>query len=240
MDQLTVSMFGAFQAARGGTPLAHFRSARVQGLLVYLALTQPNAQSRDVLAALFWPDEPEAVAKQNLRQSLYQLRQVLGDSDVHPQPQLLVTRSTVRWNPASDHALDVAAFLAHLDGDQLEPAVALYRGELLPGFSCDSQPFDAWLSQERERLHRLALDALFELTAQQLARADYHQAQRLACRDGGLLHPVPLSVLHSAAVNDTLAGIDDCAILWLYPSVLVLLVSSRAAPILLPVPLLPR
>jgi len=78
--------------------------------------------------------------------------------------------------------LDVTAFWAYLEAEQYEQAIALYRGELLPGFSCDSAPFDAWLREEREHLHRLALDALFALTAQHLARAEYQRAQRLAER----------------------------------------------------------
>ncbi|MGH2536121.1 MAG: BTAD domain-containing putative transcriptional regulator, partial [Candidatus Promineifilaceae bacterium] len=180
MGYLTLSFFGAFQAALGDKPLIHFRSIKVQGLLVYLALTRQQAHAREVLAALFWPDEPEAVATRNLRQSLFRLRRVLGEGDSPKPPYLLVTRSTVQFNAASDYTLDATAFLAHLEHNQLEAAIALYQGELLPGFTCDSLPFEAWLRQERERLHRLALDALFELTNQGLARADYHKAQDLA------------------------------------------------------------
>ncbi|MCB0025732.1 MAG: bacterial transcriptional activator domain-containing protein, partial [Caldilinea sp.] len=67
-----------------------------------------------------------------------------------------------------------------MEARQLEQAVALYRGDLLPGFTCDSLPFDEWLRQEREPLHRLALDALFELTTDGLTHGDHHKAQRLA------------------------------------------------------------
>lgn len=182
MDQLRLSLFGAFQVTLGDKPLTNFRSVKVQGLLAYLALTKQQPHARDVLATLFWPDEPEAIARKNLRQSLYQLRQVLGDADSPAEPYLLVTRATVQFNAASDYALDVAHFLENLDKGQPEPAVNLYQGELLAGFSCDSLPFDEWLRQERERLHRLALDALFELTARSLAQADYPAAQRLARR----------------------------------------------------------
>lgn len=180
MGYLTLSFFGAFQAALGDKPLVHFRSAKVQGFLVYLALTHQQAHARQVLATLFWPDEPEAVAKRNLRQSLFRLRRVLGDANPQKPPYLLVTRSTVQFNAASDYTLDVTAFLAHLEHRQLEPAIALYQGELLPGFTCDSLPFEEWLRQEQQRLHRLALDALFELTNQSLARAEYQKAQSLA------------------------------------------------------------
>jgi DNA-binding SARP family transcriptional activator len=180
MGYLRLSFFGAFQATLGDKPLIRFRSVKVQGLLVYLVLTHQQAHARQVLAALFWPDEPETVAKQNLRQSLFRLRWVLGDVNSQKPPYLLVTPSTVQFNAASDYTLDVTAFLAHLEHNQLEPAIALYQGELLPGFTCDSLHFEEWLRQEHERLHRLALDALFELTNQSLARTDYQKAQSLA------------------------------------------------------------
>jgi DNA-binding SARP family transcriptional activator len=80
MDHLTLSFFGAFQATLGDKPLTNFRSAKVQGLLIYLVLTRQQAHARDVLATLFWPDEAEAIAKQNLRQSLHRLRQIVGDT----------------------------------------------------------------------------------------------------------------------------------------------------------------
>jgi DNA-binding SARP family transcriptional activator len=136
MHHLTLSFFGAFRATLGDKSLTNFRSVRAQGLLAYLALTNEQPQARDVLAALFWPDEPEDVAKQNLRQSLYQLRQVLGEADSQDEPHLLVTRSTVQFNPASPHSLDVTAFLTCLETRELEQAVALYRGDLLTGFAC--------------------------------------------------------------------------------------------------------
>jgi len=98
------------------------------------------------------------------------------------EPYLLVTHATAQFNPASDHWVDVTSFRAQLETEQHEQVIALYRGELLPGFSCDSQPFDEWLRGEREALHRLALDALYALTAQHLTRADYQTAQRLAQR----------------------------------------------------------
>ena len=182
MGNLSLTFLGLFQSTLDGKPLSAFRSARVQGLLVYLALTKQQPQAREVLATLFWPDEPETVAKKNLRQSLYQLRQVLGETAPQKEPYLLVTRSTIQFNAASDHSLDVADYLNALENDQLEQAVNLYLGDLLPGFTCDSLPFEEWLRVERERLHRLAMDALFELTSRSLARADYRNTQSLAQR----------------------------------------------------------
>lgn len=188
MDHLTLAFFGVFQATLGSKPLENFRSAKVQGLLIYLSLTPRQTHARDVLAALFWPDAPEAVAKQNLRQSLFRLRTVLGEGDADKeslqqaqgQPYLLVSRATVQFNPDSHFSLDVADFLAALAAGALETAVSHYQGELLPSFSCDSLPFDDWLRQERERLHRLAIDTLYQLTTHSLSHADFQKAQRFA------------------------------------------------------------
>jgi predicted ATPase len=52
--------------------------------------------------------------------------------------------------------------------------------DLLPSFSCDSLPFDDRLRQERERLHRQALDALHRLTTHSLNQADFQKAQQFA------------------------------------------------------------
>jgi hypothetical protein len=59
-----------YPAARGQTT--------AWGQLIYLALTTQQAHRRELLATLFWPDDPETVAQRNLRQSLYRLRLLLG------------------------------------------------------------------------------------------------------------------------------------------------------------------
>ncbi len=182
MAHLALSFLGTFAVLLGDQPLVNFRSAKVQGLLIYLVRAQRQPQGRDALAALFWPDEPEATAKHNLRQSLYRLRGLLGDEDGQQRPFLLITRATAQFNPDSDHSLDEADFLAALQRGDFATAIARYQGDLVPGFSCDSLPLDDWLRSERERLHGLALDALFELTALSLTRGDFQNAQRLARR----------------------------------------------------------
>ena len=182
MRQLSLDFLGSFRVRLDDRPITSFRSAKVQGLLAYLALNSQQPHSREVLAALLWPDEPDAVARQNLRQSLYQLRQVLDDTDSKDKVYLSVTRSTAQFSPASNHTLDVSAFLDNLEDDDLEQAARLYRGDLLSGFGCDSVPFEEWLSHEREHLHRLALDTLSELTNRSAARGDYRHAEEFARR----------------------------------------------------------
>ncbi len=154
-------------------------------MLAYLALEASRAHARDALAALFWPDDSEQAAKQNLRQALYQLRQLLGESS-HAESEatsfLHVTRDTVQFNRASDYTLDVATFLDHLERQRLEDAVQVYNDDLLVGLNSDSEPFEEWLALTRESLHLRALDALDQLTCQALERADFTHAQRYARR----------------------------------------------------------
>ncbi|MAT99151.1 MAG: hypothetical protein CL608_18550 [Anaerolineaceae bacterium] len=166
----------------GDDPITKFRSANVQGLLVYLVVQPGHAFSRDVLATLFWPDEPDSTAKTNFRQTLYQLRKLLESDADATRPFFTVTRQTVQFNPDSDHDCDVTSFLQALKVGDLATAVTLYQGELLPGFACDSLDFEDWLRRERQRLHGLALDALQQRTDWLLGSGSLAEAKALARR----------------------------------------------------------
>jgi len=180
MTRLNMSFFGTFQAALDQQPITHFRSSNNQGLLVYLALQNDKPVSREVLTTLFWPDESDKTARNNLRQSLYRLRNLLGDGKETSQPYLLVTRQTMQFNPDSDFALDVQQFLQAVDDGNLETAVSHYHGDLLPGFTCDSLEFEAWLRQERETLHHLALETMVEAARDCLRDGRLDEAKTVA------------------------------------------------------------
>lgn len=87
-------------------------------------------------------------------------------------------RDAVRVHGAP-HRRETCAFcLGHL-----EQAIALYRGSFLEGFFVDeSVLFEDWTLLLRERLHRLALDALYDLAACHERRRDYDRARRYARR----------------------------------------------------------
>jgi hypothetical protein len=112
----------------------------------------------------------------------HQLRQLLGDTANEGVPYLTITRQTAQFNPDSDHTLDVGRFLAAIEARDLDTAAALYQGELLPGFTCDSLEFEEWLRLERERLHQLALEAMFEAAQDHLAASRPDKAGALARR----------------------------------------------------------
>jgi predicted ATPase/DNA-binding SARP family transcriptional activator len=169
--RLELSLFGGFSAGLGGQPITTFKSDKVRALLAYLAAESDRAHRRDSLATLLWPGFLDTSARASLRGAVYDLRQVIDDYDVEP-PFLLITRETIRFNPESDHMLDVARFadLAKTGDDdpdrrgKLASAVDLYEGEFLEGFTLDDAvTFDDWSSTMREGLHRQVVEVLGRL-----------------------------------------------------------------------------
>ncbi len=182
MPHLALSCFSPFQAALDGERLTRFHSAKAQALLAYLALEADQPHPREKVATLLWPLDSEVSARGSLRQTLYELRKLLGDRDDLDSPFLLVTRQTVQFNRESHHTLDVTEFLSAIRDGKLEQAAALYRGELLAGLSCESEPFEEWLRQSRARFHNLAVDVCFKLTDQVLKQGILSQARTYAQR----------------------------------------------------------
>jgi DNA-binding SARP family transcriptional activator len=101
MVRLSLSLLGAFQATLDGEPVTGFRSIKVRALLAYLATESDRPHHRETLAALLWPEQPERVARSNLRYALSNLRKAIGDRHTDA-PRLLVTRETVQFDCASD------------------------------------------------------------------------------------------------------------------------------------------
>lgn len=182
MPHLSLTFLGTFQAALDDAPIVRFRSSKVQGLLIYLALQPRIAVPRDVLAALLWPEESDQVARTNLRQTFYQLRKILGEGKKRTTPFLLVTRQTAQLNPQSDTTIDTQLFQAALNQDDWATAVSHYQGELLPGFTCNSHAFEEWLHLEREKFHRQSLEALTKLADHHLQQGAFADAQTTAQR----------------------------------------------------------
>ena len=180
MAQLSIFLLGTFQVTQNEQIITQFRSANVKGLLVYLVLHAERPLPRDVLATQFWPEEATNVANTNFRQALYQLRKIFKAPDTQGQPYLIVNRQSVQFNPKSDYFLDVEQFLQAVDRDDLETAVSLYQGELLPGFSTKSSLFEDWLLDKRESYNRLALDSLYTYTEQLIQRQEYSRAMTIA------------------------------------------------------------
>ncbi len=145
---LELRLLGTFEL-RVDDSVALLPSRPAQSLLAYLALSAGTAYRREKLAGLFWPDADEDNARSNLRHALWRIRKAIEPRQP-AAPYLLTDEFAVSFNAGADFWLDAAVLARDYDGlkDQLE-ALAVYRGELLPGL------YDDWVTLERERLESL-------------------------------------------------------------------------------------
>src|SRR5262249_48091931 len=131
-----------------------------RALLAYLAIAGQRAERRERLASLLWGDVPEEQSRQSLRKALSHLRGALAG--VGPEP-LSTDGATIALVPEAVDVLQFEALIRDGRPDGLREAMALYRGDLLEGFRIDESAFEEWLTRERERLRRLAMEALERL-----------------------------------------------------------------------------
>jgi predicted ATPase/DNA-binding SARP family transcriptional activator len=208
LARLYISLFGSYSVTLDGNPLSGFDSDKTRLLLTYLAVEAGKPHRRESLVGLFWPEQPEAHARQNLSQALYNLRQMLGErggtgplfKDTPPQPggQFLLSDSlTVQFNPYSSHILDIRLFselvtACHTHSHRyleacpdctkhLAEAGALYQGDFLADLSLkDSVAFEEWARVQRERLHREVIEALGHLSQCHEYRGELREALEVA------------------------------------------------------------
>ena len=204
MADLSLALLGPFQAQLGVAPLPGFRTLKVQALLVYLAI-EPDPHSRESLMTLLWPGLPERSARGNLRQIIYYLRKAVPEVTSRESeendlvPLFVANRSAIQLNPAAAVEVDAHQFESYFLGirnhnhlellacsdcrQNLEKAIALYRGNFLEDFYLDdSNEFEEWAQIWQEAYRRKALDALEILTAMSSRQKEYPQAQAYAER----------------------------------------------------------
>lgn len=181
MSELQIELLGGLSLLKDGVPISGFMSNKVPALLAYLAVTR-RAQTRDALAALLWGDLPDADAKNNLRQTLSNLKKFF-------EPYLEITRETVAFQPRAPYALDVEEFQkigewkSENGISRLRALVTLYRGDFLAGFYVrDAPEFEEWILMQRTRMRDLALNGLHALTEYDMAHGAYRDAIGYAAR----------------------------------------------------------
>lgn len=170
---LRLFLLGPFSLEHGTAPTGFngLSKPKLVALLSYLAAAPSSApRSRDTLLGLFWPERDEASARHALRQSLFELRQALGEDIFDGRRGDVVALGAEVWS-------DVAAFRAACDARSDTAALALYRGELLSGFHLSDTPdFEQWLSQERRALRADACAAATRLADAAEAAGDLGEA----------------------------------------------------------------
>lgn len=168
MAGLTFSLLGRLQIEHRRLGAITLTNRKAIGLLAYLLVESDHAHGREFLLGLLWPDLPTAAAQNNLRVTWAHLQKSLGTGKSDEQPPLIGDRLTLRFNPLSDHALDVAHFRTLIEACRRHPhadphncpecaarlaqALDLVRGEFLDQFSLpDCLQFDEWLLMQRQQ-----------------------------------------------------------------------------------------
>lgn len=186
---LALSLLGPLAITLDGHPFDELRIRPAIALCVYLTC-QPERHRRERLMGLLWPDWPQTSAQQNLRQTVYTLRQALPEvasrDGKGPVSLVLAERETIQANPDAGVSVDVHRFtsLLHLSTPEaLLEATDLYRGDFLADFFLpDSNPFEEWAAARREAFRRQALGALERLADVALEKADFVAAEGYARR----------------------------------------------------------
>jgi TolB-like protein len=178
-----LNLLGQFRFRLSGGPDIDLPSHKDRALLAILALQPGIPQSRDKLANLLWSDRGDAQARDSLKHALMHIRQSLAQ--VAPEP-IVADRQSITLVPKA-FTVDVSRFEALLrEGtpEALEQAVSIYGGDLLDGIAIRNGAFEDWLLTERQRLRRLAEDALTRLLSPTLpARTREQAAIRLLALD---------------------------------------------------------
>jgi DNA-binding SARP family transcriptional activator len=169
--RLEVRLLGAAEVVLDGRRLRAFYSLRLQRFLGLIALRR-DPQHRSRLAFELWPDSNESQARTNLRKLLHDLRHALPDIDEFIE----INSETVRWISTGPSEVDVLRFRDAMAAGDLELAVHLYSGDLLP--AC----YDDWVVDQRSRLRSEALGALARLTEEAARRRDHKTTIRDAQR----------------------------------------------------------
>jgi predicted ATPase/DNA-binding SARP family transcriptional activator len=180
-------LFGGLRARQDTREITRFRTRKTASLLAYLAYFPTRTPSRDELAELFWPDAAPNAGRVNLRAALASLRRQLEPPNVPTGTVLLADNATIRLRPAA-FTSDVADFERLLRSEAasadtlpaLVAAVALYRGELLPGY------YDEWIFPERMRAAESCYGALCRLAEDLERSGDLERALDYALRGVGL------------------------------------------------------
>jgi predicted ATPase/DNA-binding SARP family transcriptional activator len=133
-------------AVRDGTAWVELPPGKSSAIVLYLAVAG-GWVGRDALGYLFWPDEPQARARSNLRALTWRLAHAPHTRRLERE------RTRLRWPVATDVADARRAF----DEADWYRAWSLAREELLAEFSVPEAPeFERWLEAERSDLRDLA------------------------------------------------------------------------------------
>ena len=140
---LRIWLLGGFRVTVDGSPVAEgsWRRNKARAVVKLLALAPGHRLHREQLMDTLWPDLAPEAAAGNLRKAVYFARQALAPEHIRVHGEMLGLEASRLW-------IDVDAFEAAAEAGDLQAAVELYGGDLLP-----EDRFEPWTGERRDQLH---------------------------------------------------------------------------------------
>jgi DNA-binding SARP family transcriptional activator/Flp pilus assembly protein TadD len=172
------------------------------GLLALLAVSAPQAVSRDRAMTLLWPEHETERSRRLLNLAVHVLRRALGDDViVSAGDGLLLDTARVEC--------DVVAFRVALALGDHDGAATAWTGPFLDGFHLPESPeFQYWLDEHRAELAHQSEGALLALAESRRAAGDVHGCVG-ACRR--LVAADPYSGTHARSLMLAMEAAGDRA-----------------------------
>ncbi len=173
-------LFGGFQLKGSDGRLIDPGPRKVKALLGWLAVNPDIEHPREKVAAMFWPDSEEDVARHSLRQALASLRKVMPDETSPLKASkdfVLLDRSKIEVD-----ALDFEAALAIGEVRASAEITDLYQGEFLAGCNPRADLFESWLSEHRHHYRERAVNAMCQRLTVLIDTRKFEQAVPVATR----------------------------------------------------------
>jgi predicted ATPase/DNA-binding SARP family transcriptional activator len=188
-----IELLGGLRVHQGQRVITRFQTHKTGALLAYLAYFRHQSHAREELIEILWPEDGERQARHKLSMVLTALRRQLEPPGVPAGSVIIANQASVQLNPAAC-TTDVAEFEAALEAASgatstllrvqlLAPAVAWYRGPLLPRYQ------EEWIPPEQQRLAEAHRDALNQLVYLAERAGDRQQALQWA-RRGSAIDPL--------------------------------------------------
>jgi len=183
-------LLGSFTITVDDAPVSLPKTKDAQRLLAYLLLNRHQTYLRSFLIGLFWPDAPESHARRLLTRALGYIRhQTPFDTLVHADVNAIwLVRTDNMWvdyhqfhELVTPHLQNIASNSTGSNRNEAEvltEAVALYKGDLLPGL------YDDWLLTAQRRTEEFCRDSLMRLTDIHKRRGHYQAALHHTLRLG--------------------------------------------------------
>jgi DNA-binding SARP family transcriptional activator len=171
MARLKATLFGKFRVERENQQTLGIDTGKAQELLGLLFIHRDRPQARETLSETLWRNQPPAISRKNLRQTLWKLKSALKAQPRNDPPSLLIESDWIQLNPSAHWWLDIAEFeqtysrIKNISAREFDPkdyqnveqSADLYQGDLLEGWYQD------WCIFERERYRSMHLTLLTRL-----------------------------------------------------------------------------